>query len=196
MASADFDPYAVLGISPNAAPDEIRAAYRHLAAACHPDTQPQERKTWATEQMVRLNAARDLLLNTRRRVHYHREHTDTLRWQMEKNRWQAGKAHMASARHATTEAYAPRRRWPWLVFMLAGCTLFSLALLMLPFLMGLVTHPEAAAEFSARAPEVIMQQSLAWLTSLGGFALAALAGVGAVGFLVILFFGLTFRWGR
>jgi curved DNA-binding protein CbpA len=71
MGSPDSDPYATLGVVPSAIPDEIRAAYRRLAAACHPDLQPPEKKAWASEQMIQLNAARDLLLNTRRRVHYH-----------------------------------------------------------------------------------------------------------------------------
>ena len=80
MGSSDLDPYATLGVVPSATPDEIRAAYRRLAAACHPDLQPPERKPWASERMIQLNAARDLLLNTRRRVQYHQAHADPLQW--------------------------------------------------------------------------------------------------------------------
>ncbi|MDW8327999.1 MAG: DnaJ domain-containing protein [Anaerolineales bacterium] len=64
------DPYRVLGLTPNATTDEIRAAYRRLAAQIHPDTQPADRKDWAAEQMRTLNAARDLLLDAERRAAY------------------------------------------------------------------------------------------------------------------------------
>jgi hypothetical protein len=33
----ESNPYEVLGISPDASPDEIRRAYRHLASQYHPD---------------------------------------------------------------------------------------------------------------------------------------------------------------
>jgi len=62
------DPYRVLGLNPGATANEIRTAYRRLAAQIHPDTQPAERKDWAAEQMRTLNAARDQLLDTDRRA--------------------------------------------------------------------------------------------------------------------------------
>ena len=64
------DPYALLGLPPRATPDEIRAAYRRLAAERHPDANPPDKKTLASEQMVELNAARDLLLDAARRSQY------------------------------------------------------------------------------------------------------------------------------
>jgi hypothetical protein len=64
------NPYQVLGLKPGATADEIRAAYRRLAAQIHPDTQPAERKDWAAEQMRVLNAARDVLLDPERRAEY------------------------------------------------------------------------------------------------------------------------------
>lgn len=65
-----LDPYRVLGLKPDATADEVRAAYRRLAAQIHPDTQPAERKDWAAEQMRTLNAARDLLLDDEQRTEY------------------------------------------------------------------------------------------------------------------------------
>lgn len=70
------DPYRVLGLKPDATANEVRAAYRRLAAQIHPDTQPADRKDWAAEQMRTLNAARDLL-DAERRAEYdaHRRRT-------------------------------------------------------------------------------------------------------------------------
>jgi DnaJ like chaperone protein len=66
------DPHAVLGIAPDATLDEIRAAYRRLIRAHHPDLlaargMPLERLAAATARMARINAARDRLLRHRPR---------------------------------------------------------------------------------------------------------------------------------
>lgn len=62
------NPYDLLGVDLGANTDDIRAAYRRRAAQVHPDLQPPERKEQAAEAMRQLNAARDLLLDTRRRA--------------------------------------------------------------------------------------------------------------------------------
>jgi hypothetical protein len=62
------DPFALLGLTPAATAEEIRAAYRRRAAQVHPDLQPREKKEWAAEQMRQLNAARDFLLDPRQRA--------------------------------------------------------------------------------------------------------------------------------
>jgi len=64
------DPHAVLGIAPDASLDEIRAAYRRLVRAHHPDLlaargMPEERIAQATARVARINAARDRLLRGR-----------------------------------------------------------------------------------------------------------------------------------
>ncbi len=64
------NPYSLLGLRADASLDEIRAAYRRLAAEWHPDVHPPEKKPWASEQMVQLNTARDLLLDPARRAAY------------------------------------------------------------------------------------------------------------------------------
>lgn len=38
MSLSPVDPYAVLGLTPDASPTEITAAYRRAVRACHPDT--------------------------------------------------------------------------------------------------------------------------------------------------------------
>jgi DnaJ like chaperone protein len=66
----DDDPHAVLGLVPDASLDEIRAAYRRLIRAHHPDLlvargMPAERVALATQRVARINAARDRLLRHR-----------------------------------------------------------------------------------------------------------------------------------
>ncbi len=61
------NPHAVLGIAPDASLAEIRAAYRRLVRAHHPDLMlargmPAERVAQATARIARINAARDHLL--------------------------------------------------------------------------------------------------------------------------------------
>lgn len=64
------DPFDLLGVTPAATIDEIRAAYRRRAVEVHPDRHPPERKEWAAEQMRQINAARDFLLDRRQRAAY------------------------------------------------------------------------------------------------------------------------------
>jgi DnaJ like chaperone protein len=66
------DPHAVLGVAPDASLAEIRAAYRRLIRAHHPDLLaarglPQDRVALATARVARINAARDRLLRARTR---------------------------------------------------------------------------------------------------------------------------------
>jgi DnaJ like chaperone protein len=69
-ALGDDDPHAVLGLVPDASLDEVRAAYRRLIRAHHPDLlvargMPAERVALATQRVARINAARDRLLRHR-----------------------------------------------------------------------------------------------------------------------------------
>jgi len=196
MASPDFDPYAVLDLPPNATPDEIRAAYRRRAAECHPDVLPPEKKAWAVEQMVQLNAARDLLLNFRRRVQYHREHAGHLQWQAEKAHW---RQNTSAARTAYAAAPRPQRRsrsrwrslWQslWPVTLLAPLLLVCVSFALLPYLMEVTRDPRVWEQFQALA----IQQFTAGLASLGRASLAALPLLFLAGLCALVFFGLS-RW--
>jgi DnaJ domain len=56
------DPFAVLGVAPDASADEVAAAYRSLAKRWHPD---RARGPQAAQRMAEINAAYDLLRSER-----------------------------------------------------------------------------------------------------------------------------------
>ena len=62
------DHYAVLGVSPDAPGDVVRAAYRALVAKCHPDRNPDNRD--AEAKLKRLNAAFQVVGNPEKRSQY------------------------------------------------------------------------------------------------------------------------------
>lgn len=55
------DPYKVLGVSPDASDDEVKAAYRKLAKKYHPDLNPGDE--YAARKMNEINAAYDQIKN-------------------------------------------------------------------------------------------------------------------------------------
>ena len=55
------DPYKVLGVSPDASDDEIKAAYRKLAKRYHPDLHPGDEQ--AARKMKEINAAYEQIKN-------------------------------------------------------------------------------------------------------------------------------------
>lgn len=67
----EADPYELLCVARDATPSAIRAAYRRLAAACHPDTHPGAE---ANARMARLNAAWQVLGDASRRAQHDAEH--------------------------------------------------------------------------------------------------------------------------
>lgn len=72
MARVPFDPstdyYHLLGVDPDALPEEIQAAYRRLAKAFHPDL--NSGSTSAAERMAKLNVAKSVLLDRETRAIY------------------------------------------------------------------------------------------------------------------------------
>jgi DnaJ-class molecular chaperone len=67
-----FDPaadyYRLLGVKPNASPQEIHAAYRRLARAYHPDIHPGS--TGSLVRMAHVNVAKSVLLDPNMRAAY------------------------------------------------------------------------------------------------------------------------------
>jgi len=67
---ADADPYRVLGITPDATDDEIKAAHRSLVLENHPDRliakgMPEEFVNVANERLAKINAAHDRIRQMR-----------------------------------------------------------------------------------------------------------------------------------
>ena len=60
------DPYAILGVAPDASAEELKSAYRRLARELHPDIDP--RNPWAEDEFKELSAAYDLLSDPGRRA--------------------------------------------------------------------------------------------------------------------------------
>jgi hypothetical protein len=62
MVAMSADPFAVLGVAPNASAEEVAAAYRSLAKRWHPDRADAPN---AARRMAEINAAYDLLRSER-----------------------------------------------------------------------------------------------------------------------------------
>ena len=61
MSVMTDNPYAVLGVSENASPDEVKKAYREKARENHPDLNPGDPA--AAERMNKINEAYDRIMN-------------------------------------------------------------------------------------------------------------------------------------
>src|SRR5258708_7553121 len=68
------DPYAVLGVKPEATQEEIRKAYRGLAKKLHPDLNPGDRQ--AEEKFKQISAAYDIVGDAEKRARFYRGEID------------------------------------------------------------------------------------------------------------------------
>jgi len=73
----ETDHYVVLGIAHDASSDEIRAAYRRAARACHPDLHPGD--ATAAARFVVVQRAYEVLVDPERRAAYRRPAPTTSR---------------------------------------------------------------------------------------------------------------------
>ncbi len=65
-----MDPYAILGVSRDASPDEIKQAFRRLAREHHPDRNPDD--DGAKKRFQEINSAYQLLSDPKNRAHFDR----------------------------------------------------------------------------------------------------------------------------
>jgi curved DNA-binding protein CbpA len=156
-----LDPYYLLGVELNATPDEIRTAYRRRAAEVHPDIQPPERRAWASERMKQLNAARDLLLDPKRRIEYD-EH---MRLEMEKAKWRARRD--AYARPA--DFRSPRRQRRGRMAWAANIVLLGWLMLICVYTLPLLIPASQRSQFASLQEIYFALQTVfvLMLTSLG-----------------------------
>lgn len=71
------DPYKVLGVSQNAADDEVKSAYRELAKKYHPDNYINNPLSdLASEKMQEINEAYDTVQNMRRNLNGNNQNTN------------------------------------------------------------------------------------------------------------------------
>lgn len=68
----DEDYYRILGVSEDAEPEVIEAAFKAMAKKYHPDIWKGD-KSFATEKLKKLNEARDILRNSEKRAAYDQE---------------------------------------------------------------------------------------------------------------------------
>ena len=61
--SRDQAPWEILGIEPDATEEQIKKAYRAVAARCHPDAVPAEEREAAKEAFIRASTAYDAMLS-------------------------------------------------------------------------------------------------------------------------------------
>lgn len=73
MTSGRNDYYAILGVSPEASPEEIKRAFRRLALETHPDRNPGDPS--AEERFKKINEAYGVLSDPQKRAEYDRYRT-------------------------------------------------------------------------------------------------------------------------
>lgn len=80
MAADSRNYYELLGVPPNATPQEIKTAYRNLARQYHPDVRDTDEDAHADEMLKQINAAYEVLGDPLKRARYDRQERE--RWRV------------------------------------------------------------------------------------------------------------------
>lgn len=80
MAAESRNYYELLGVPPNATPQEIKTAYRNLARQYHPDVRDTDEDAHADEMLKQINAAYEVLGDPLKRARYDRQERE--RWRV------------------------------------------------------------------------------------------------------------------
>lgn len=96
------DPYAVLGVKPDATQDDVRKAYRQLAKKLHPDLNPGDKQ--AEEKFKQVSAAYDLLGDAEKRARYDRGEIDASGAERPRERYYRDFHHAEAGEHAYRSA--------------------------------------------------------------------------------------------
>ena len=99
-----FDPYAVLGISRDASPQQVALAHRRLAKRFHPDLHPGEE---VASRMQRINDAWSILSSSSRRAEYDGSHPSA--GTPGSGHWAASRRPIRPAQPTTTRTWASWR---------------------------------------------------------------------------------------
>ncbi|MBZ0315519.1 MAG: DnaJ domain-containing protein [Anaerolineae bacterium] len=80
MAADSRNYYELLGVPPNATPQEIKTAYRNLARQYHPDVRDTDEDAHADEMLKQINVAYEVLGDPLKRARYDRQERE--RWRV------------------------------------------------------------------------------------------------------------------
>ena len=94
------DPFAILGVSPEASPADVKRAYRRLAMHWHPDRNPA---ALAEAEFKRVNAAYELFLDPQRLAEWRQAQTASEASEASERRQRESKASASKARESKGE---------------------------------------------------------------------------------------------
>lgn len=181
------DCYEILGVSPSASSEQLKAAYRDLVRQYHPDLyRTYVQKLWATRKLQEINAAYSVLSNAEHRRAYDQQRTETTSTYTPSASQRPETMGQASS---PPEPASSEKWWEilqgvlWLVLMVIAWIIIYPR-----------TYGEVLPFFRHMAPTFWSSIFLVILVGFISFCLALLASTLAVGPLVFLTSGIDEGW--
>ncbi|MBD2202419.1 J domain-containing protein [Calothrix sp. FACHB-1219] len=110
----DSNHYEILKVSPNASQAEIKQAYRRLVKLFHPDS---NQETADKEQIIRINAAYEVLSDAETRLNYDQQLKDSLqKLNSRQQRTASAQRHYHATKHAGKDVDELIEEWLRLVY--------------------------------------------------------------------------------